>query len=217
MTKKRIYCMLLTLVLLFGSVQTIWADAAIDWYSEEAVNYDVEVSAPDGGVNIRYGPGVESDRLMDSMIPNGVILHVTSQAQAANGNYWGYTYYNGMYGWIALTQVSRIESVPTPVPVTPDPVQLPSETPSITATPSETEIPAATAEPVETETSSVSETPTAEPAETVSEMKVAEQTENEGITISYRLMIKLLIGLCIILILLLAAALCLLFSKKNNK
>ena len=217
MTKKRIYCMLLTLVLLFGSVQTIWADAAIDWYSEEAVNYDVEVSAPDGGVNIRYGPGVEYDRLMDSMIPNGVILHVTSQAQAANGNYWGYTYYNGMYGWIALTQVSRIESVPTPVPVTPDPVQLPSETPAITATPSETVIPAATAEPVETETSSVSETPTAEPAETVSEMKVAEQTENEGITISYRLMIKLLIGFCIILILLLAAALCLLFSKKNNK
>ena len=88
MKKKRIYCMLLTLVLLFGSVQTIWADAAIDWYSEEAVNYDVEVSAPDGGVNIRYGPGVEYDRLMDSMIPNGVILHVTSQAQAANGNYW---------------------------------------------------------------------------------------------------------------------------------
>lgn len=206
--------MLLILMLLFGSAQTIWADAAVDWYSQEAVDYDVQVSAPDGGVNIRYGPGVEYDRLIDSMIPNGVILHVTSQAQASNGNYWGYTYYNGIYGWIALTQVSRIESVPTPAPATPEPVQLPSETPVVTAAPTEAVTPLVTEIPTVT--------PTAEPTETPSETKEPEKTpapeeesKEEGITISYRLLIKILIGVCIVLIVLFTAIVLLLISKKR--
>ena len=214
MKKKRKCCMLLILMLLFGSAQTIWADAAVDWYSQEAVDYDVQVSAPDGGVNIRYGPGVEYDRLIDSMIPNGVILHVTSQAQASNGNYWGYTYYNGIYGWIALTQVSRIESVPTPAPATPEPVQLPSETPVVTAAPTEAVTPLVTEIPTVT--------PTAEPTETPSETKEPEKTpapeeesKEEGITISYRLLIKILIGVCIVLIVLFTAIVLLLISKKR--
>lgn len=214
MKKKRKCCMLLILMLLFGSAQTIWADAAVDWYSQEAVDYDVQVSAPDGGVNIRYGPGVEYDRLIDSMIPNGVILHVTSQAQASNGNYWGYTYYNGIYGWIALTQVSRIESVPTPAPATPEPVQLPSETPVVTAAPTEAVTPLVTEIPTVM--------PTAEPTETPSETKEPEKTpapeeesKEEGITISYRLLIKILIGVCIVLIVLFTAIVLLLISKKR--
>ena len=218
MKKKRKCCMLLILMLLFGSAQTIWADAAVDWYSQEAVDYDVQVSAPDGGVNIRYGPGVEYDRLMDSMIPNGVILHVTSQAQASNGNYWGYTYYNGIYGWIALTQVSRIESVPTPVPATPEPIQLPAETPVVTAVP--TEVPVVTETPVVTE--SPTETPTAQPTEEPSETEEPEKTpvpeqeeKQEGIMISYRLMLKIVIGICIILVIMFTAILFLMISKKE--
>ena len=214
MKKKRKCCMLLILVLLCCSAQIIWADAAVDGYSQEAVDYDVQVSAPDGGVNIRYGPGVEYDRLIDSMIPNGVILHVTSQAQASNGNYWGYTYYNGIYGWIALTQVSRIESVPTPAPATPEPVQLPSETPVVTAAPTEAVTPLVTEIPTVT--------PTAEPTETPSETKEPEKTpapeeesKEEGITISYRLLIKILIGVCIVLIVLFTAIVLLLISKKR--
>lgn len=214
MRKKRKCCMLLIFVLLCCSAQIIWADAAVDWYSQEAVEYDVQVSAPDGGVNIRYGPGVEYDRLMDRMIPNGVILHVTSQAQASNGNYWGYTYYNGIYGWIALTQVSRIESTPTPGPETPEPVQLPSETPVVTATPTEAETPPVTEIPTVT--------PTEEPTETPSETKKPEKTpapevesKEEGITISYRLLVKILIGVCIVLIILFTAILLLLISKKR--
>ena len=214
MKKKRKCCMLLILMLLFGSAQTIWADAAVDWYSQEAVDYDVQVSAPDGGVNIRYGPGVEYDRLIDSMIPNGVILHVTSQAQASNGNYWGYTYYNGIYGWIALTQVSRIESVPTPAPATPEPVQLPSETPVVTAAPTEAVTPLVTEIPTVT--------PTAEPTETPSETEEPEKTpvpeqeeKQEGIMISYRLMLKIVIGICIILVIMFTAILFLMISKKE--
>ena len=73
-------------------------------------DYDVIVTAPDGGVNLRSGPGTEYDKLLSNMIPNDIILHVQKEAQASNGNYWGYTNYNGTYGWIALTQVNVLES-----------------------------------------------------------------------------------------------------------
>ena len=78
------------------------------WMGDSAwgAEYYVVVSAPDGGVNFRWGPGVEYDRLISYMIPNGVILHVTKEATASNGNNWGFTEYEGMQGWIALTQVS---------------------------------------------------------------------------------------------------------------
>lgn len=75
-----------------------------------SVSYDVIVSAPDGGVNIRSGPGVEYYKVLSDMIPNNIILHVNKEAQASNGNYWGHTTYNGTSGWIALTQVSVMET-----------------------------------------------------------------------------------------------------------
>lgn len=70
-------------------------------------SYEVEVTAPDGGVNMRCGAGVEYDKVLLDMIPNGTVLTVTQEAIASNGNSWGYTDYNGTYGWIALTQVTR--------------------------------------------------------------------------------------------------------------
>ncbi|MCD8154957.1 MAG: hypothetical protein LUF78_09795 [Clostridiales bacterium] len=84
--------------------------AATDSASENAAaaNYiTVQVSAPDGGVNMRVDAGVEYT-LIYSMIPNGTILTVTAQKQASNGNYWGYTTYAGYTGWIAMTQVTQI-------------------------------------------------------------------------------------------------------------
>ena len=72
-------------------------------------SYDVEVTAPDGGVNMRCGAGVEYDKVLPDMIPNGTVLTVTQEAVASNGNSWGYTNYNGTYGWIALTQVTRYQ------------------------------------------------------------------------------------------------------------
>lgn len=74
------------------------------------VNYDVEVSAPDGGVNIRSGAGTEYDTLIAGMIPNGTVLNISQETSAANGNLWGYTTYEGVDGWIALSQVKTRES-----------------------------------------------------------------------------------------------------------
>lgn len=81
--------------------------------------YDVEVTAPDGGVNMRSGSGTEYDKVLSSMIPNGTVLSISLEATASNGNLWGFTTYNGVSGWIALTQVTSLEPTEgAPVPVT---------------------------------------------------------------------------------------------------
>lgn len=80
-------------------------------------SYDVEVTAPDGGVNMRCGAGVEYDKVLPDMIPNGTVLTVTQEAVASNGNSWGYTNYNGTYGWIALTQVTKYEEPTEGAPI----------------------------------------------------------------------------------------------------
>lgn len=85
-------------------------------------SYKVRVTAPDGGVNMRSGAGVEYYKVLSNMIPNGTILTITREAVASNGNSWGYTNYRGTYGWIALTQVTKYrEGEPTegaPIPHT---------------------------------------------------------------------------------------------------
>ena len=80
-------------------------------------SYDVEVTAPDGGVNMRCGAGVEYDKVLPDMIPNGTVLTITQEAVASNGNSWGYTNYNGTYGWIALTQVTRYQEPTEGAPI----------------------------------------------------------------------------------------------------
>lgn len=79
--------------------------------------YNVQVTAPDGGVNMRCGAGVEYDKVLPDMIPNGTMLTVTQEAVAFNGNSWGYTNYNGTYGWIALTQVTKYEEPTEGAPI----------------------------------------------------------------------------------------------------
>lgn len=76
---------------------------------EEQYLYEVVVSAPDGGVNIRSGAGVEYAKVRENMIPTGVTLRIYSETLANTGRTWGYTTYDGVSGWIALSQVTRIQ------------------------------------------------------------------------------------------------------------
>ena len=71
--------------------------------------YDKNKIDTDGGVNMRSGAGVENPKVLPDMIPNGTFLTVTQEATASNGNKWGYTTYNGVSGWIALTQVTKYQ------------------------------------------------------------------------------------------------------------
>lgn len=83
----------------------------------KACDYSVVVNAPDGGVNLRFGPSTDYD-IRISMIPNGTLLHV----RAEEGR-WGRTTHNGTDGWIALSQTSEYV-----------PVEEEIELPEVTAT-----------------------------------------------------------------------------------
>lgn len=113
--KKTFFFSLLCLLLLAFSAG-VAADAAVyDWEVAESCSYEAYVSTVDGGVNLRVEPTTESAILCT--IPDFVCLHITQET--SNG--WGFTEYNGDYGWVALSQLSRsypIKSVSINVKVT---------------------------------------------------------------------------------------------------
>ena len=115
MMKKTFFLSLLCLFLLAFSGGVL-ADAAVyDWEVSEDCNYDAYVSTVDGGVNLRVEPTTEAAILCT--IPDFVCLHITMET--SNG--WGFTEYNGDYGWVALSQLSKsypIKSVSINVNVT---------------------------------------------------------------------------------------------------
>ena len=77
--------------------------------SVSAVNYRVKAAAPEGGINLRNGAGVDYQILLSGLIPNGTALSIVEETRAAsNGRFWGYTNYNGVSGWVTLEQVIPI-------------------------------------------------------------------------------------------------------------
>lgn len=189
------------------------ADAASYWYEEGAVDYYVEITAPDGGANLRLGPGVKYQILLDGLMPNGTVLHVSSESMASNGNYWGYTEYNGIYGWVALTQVTvtdnpaveAVEEVPAaPLPESAAPTQDPTievtATPSPTLTLTPTPIATQSAVPTESEqpeiVTEVTETPVPVPTST---HKTIEKPDETGLS-SSMLVTLLIIGIVVLVV-----------------
>ena len=119
--KHKIRSCLLAGILLAGMMAIalpvqVYADAAVEdfWNTAYSVDYDVTVSAPDGGVNLRYGAGVKYDKILEGMIPNGTVLHISETAKADNGKEWGYTTYNGLKGWVFLGQTKVTSAAVTP-------------------------------------------------------------------------------------------------------
>lgn len=66
-------------------------------------DYNVYVATVDGGVNLREAPSTDASILC--LIPDFKVLHITMESSAGNG--WGYCSYNGMSGWVALSQVTK--------------------------------------------------------------------------------------------------------------
>ena len=78
-------CLMIMLVIILTAIPVVSsADAIVEEFWELAydVDYDVQVTAPDGGVNIRYGAGAEYPKAMDNMISNGVQLHIEKETRA---------------------------------------------------------------------------------------------------------------------------------------
>lgn len=91
-----------------------YGDAAVEnfWNTVYDTDYYVEVSASDGGANLRDGAGVEYQKIISGMMPNGTVLHITRVATADNGKKWGLTEYQGNVGWVALSQ-TKTTSAPS--------------------------------------------------------------------------------------------------------
>ncbi len=90
----------MVIMLLFLTIVPAFADAAS--YPMDNADFYVYVATPDGGLNLRDGPDVKYAKVMNGTIPDGVRLHITY----TSGN-WGFTEYNGYYGWVALKQTSE--------------------------------------------------------------------------------------------------------------
>ncbi len=81
------------------------------WDTVYQVDYDVQVTAPDGGVNLRDGAGAEYGQLIDKMISNGTSLHISLEARAENGKLWGQTNYAGITGWVFLGHCTKLSEL----------------------------------------------------------------------------------------------------------
>jgi len=99
------------LVLIAALPAVCFGDALIPDDTEIETDIYVMVDADDGGVNFRAGAGIEYEKLIDGMIPNGYFLHITKMKYSGDGISWGYTEYEGKYGWVALTEVKEVDDV----------------------------------------------------------------------------------------------------------
>ncbi|MCF0229093.1 MAG: hypothetical protein HUJ76_05295, partial [Parasporobacterium sp.] len=115
----------------------VMADAAGGGdYNYQYADYWVVVSAWDGYVNFRYGPGLEYGIVYP--IYNGEYLHVQQTAQNMyDGLTWGQVSYGGSAGWISLTEViatgnpyTQPEPEPQPQPE-PEPEPQPEPQPQV--------------------------------------------------------------------------------------
>lgn len=207
--KYNLILLMVIIIHLLSCPVSVRADAASYWYEEGAVDYYVEITAPDGGANLRLGPGVEYQILLEGLMPNGTVLHVSSESMASNGNYWGYTEYNGIYGWVALTQVTvtdnpaveAVEEVPAaPLPETATPTQEPTIEVTATPTPPPTPIATQTAMPTESEQPEIvtEVTETLIPTPT-SSLKTMETSGGTGLS-SSMLVTLLIIGIVVLVV-----------------
>jgi len=108
-------CLMIMLVIILTAIPVISsADAIVEEFWELAydVDYDVQVTAPDGGVNLRWGAGAEYDKVRENMISNGVQLHIEKETRAENGKLWGYTHIGEDYGWVFLGHCTKLSDLP---------------------------------------------------------------------------------------------------------
>lgn len=117
--KKTVLLIVIIITLLFCNIIGVFADSIS--YDMEPADYYVYVATPDGGLNMRSGPGEEYNKVIEGRIPDGTRLYI----EMISGH-WGYTSYDGTYGWVTLRQTSS-----TP-PQKKDPSPVPEKTPETT-------------------------------------------------------------------------------------
>ena len=78
----------IVIMLLFLTIVPAFADAAS--FPMERADFYVYVATPDGGLNMRSGPDVKYDRVMEDTIPDGVRLYINGNVSfPAEWYQWG--------------------------------------------------------------------------------------------------------------------------------
>lgn len=74
----------------------------------EKVDYDVEVNAKDGYINVYRGPGEKFGKKDNTeAIPNGEKLHISQEIEVEDKSHWGYTETEDSEGWVKLEDTKK--------------------------------------------------------------------------------------------------------------
>mgnify|MGYP003261205671 CR=1 FL=1 len=122
-------------------------------------DYDVKADAEGGSQKLYQGPGIKYGEVPGVRdIENGETLHITQDAEMADGSHWGVTTVDGTEGWVDLekTEEWKAEHLDT-VEESVDAVAEVSVTPTEVAKAIETPAPTETAEATETPTPTITE------------------------------------------------------------
>ena len=146
-------------------------------------DYDVKADAEGGFQKLYQGPGTKYGEVPGVRnIENGETLHITQDAEMADGSHWGVTTVDGTEGWVDLEKTEEwkaehLDTVEESVDAVAEVSVTPTEVAKATETPAPTETAKATETPAPTEAAEATETPT--PAVT-EEADEAENTEKDS-------------------------------------
>ena len=146
-------------------------------------DYDVKADAEGGSQKLYQGPGTKYGEVPGVRdIENGETLHITQDAEMADGSHWGVTTVDGTEGWVDLEKTEEWkqehpDTVEESVDAVAEVSVTPTEVAKATETPAPTETAKATETPAPTEAAEATETPT--PAVT-EEADEAENTEKDS-------------------------------------
>ena len=146
-------------------------------------DYDVKADAEGGSQKLYQGPGTKYGEVPGVRdIENGETLHITQDAEMADGSHWGVTAVDGTEGWVDLEKTEEwkaehLDTVEESVDAVAEVSVTPTEVAKATETPAPTETAKATETPAPTEAAEATETPT--PAVT-EEADEAENTEKDS-------------------------------------
>ena len=146
-------------------------------------DYDVKADAEVGSQKLYQGPGTKYGEVPGVRdIENGETLHITQDAEMADGSHWGVTTVDGTEGWVDLEKTEEwkaehLDTVEESVDAVAEVSVTPTEAAKATETPAPTEAAEATETPAPTETAEATETPTPTITEEADE---AENTEKDS-------------------------------------
>ena len=146
-------------------------------------DYDVKADAEGGSQKLYQGPGTKYGEVPGVRdIENGETLHITQDAEMADGSHWGVTTVDGTEGWVDLEKTEEwkaehLDTVEESVDAVAEVSVTPTEVAKATETPAPTEAAEATETPAPTEAAEATETPTPTITEEADE---AENTEKDS-------------------------------------